>query len=163
MPISVQLLRLESTNSMPQLALSVPSRCDTLTRVVTAYRRTSLPQVHNGRRHRGSLQIYYKQHRLRTMMSVNSGHHSSTRGQKLHTVNYVTSTSPSAVLIWHHGYGEHIGRYTYGTLNRDHTLVASYLGQHVSLGMVMLSGQSTSGAVRSVFAFRRGWYCCTWI
>lgn len=36
------------------------------------------------------------------------------RGQCLHTVSYVPEDSPRAVLIFHHGYGEHTGRYTYG-------------------------------------------------
>lgn len=37
------------------------------------------------------------------------------RGQALHVVRYVPSAAaPRAVLLWHHGYGEHVGRYDRG-------------------------------------------------
>ena len=35
------------------------------------------------------------------------------RGQRLHTVSYLPEASPHALLIFHHGYGEHTGRYDY--------------------------------------------------
>lgn len=42
----------------------------------------------------------------------------NSRGQKLLTVHYAPKTIgdavPTAVLIWHHGYGEHVGRYRRG-------------------------------------------------
>jgi alpha-beta hydrolase superfamily lysophospholipase len=36
-------------------------------------------------------------------------------------VSYVPKDSPKAVLIFHHGYGEHTGRYDYGapTVQRE--------------------------------------------
>ena len=36
------------------------------------------------------------------------------RGQRLHTVQFEAVGSPKALLIFHHGYGEHTGRYDYG-------------------------------------------------
>ena len=42
------------------------------------------------------------------------GERLSCRGEKLLTVHYAPSGEPRAVLIWHHGYGEHIGRYKWG-------------------------------------------------
>ena len=36
------------------------------------------------------------------------------RGQTLHTVEFVPDEPPKALLIFHHGYGEHTGRYDYG-------------------------------------------------
>lgn len=38
------------------------------------------------------------------------------RGQRLHCVHYLPPGTPKALLIFHHGYGEHTGRYDYGTL-----------------------------------------------
>ena len=46
------------------------------------------------------------------------GERSNSRGHKLLTVHYAADAAegiaPSAVLIWHHGYGEHVGRYKWG-------------------------------------------------
>lgn len=36
------------------------------------------------------------------------------RGQTLHTVEFVPDGKPEALLIFHHGYGEHTGRYDHG-------------------------------------------------
>ncbi len=41
------------------------------------------------------------------------GQRVNARGQRLHTVLYV-SPAPRAALVWHHGYGEHVGRMKYG-------------------------------------------------
>jgi acylglycerol lipase len=38
------------------------------------------------------------------------------RGQRLHTVQYIPAEPAKALLIFHHGYGEHTGRYDYGEL-----------------------------------------------
>ena len=42
----------------------------------------------------------------------------SHRGHKTYTVCYLpdSNVATKAVLIWHHGVGEHIGRYQYGEL-----------------------------------------------
>ena len=39
------------------------------------------------------------------------------RGQRLHTVQFEPAGSPVAFLIFHHGYGEHTGRYDHGKPN----------------------------------------------
>lgn len=36
------------------------------------------------------------------------------RGQTLHTVEFVPTGTCKAILIFHHGYGEHTGRYSHG-------------------------------------------------
>lgn len=36
------------------------------------------------------------------------------RGQRLHTVQYLPAGQPKALVVFHHGYGEHTGRYDYG-------------------------------------------------
>jgi len=36
----------------------------------------------------------------------------NARGQTLQTVLYLPAETPVATLVWHHGFGEHIGRYT---------------------------------------------------
>ena len=47
----------------------------------------------------------------------------NSRGQALHTVEFEPQESPQAVLVFHHGYGEHTGRYDYGEAH-THTLLA---------------------------------------
>ena len=40
------------------------------------------------------------------------------RKQVLRTVEYLPDQTPKAILFFHHGYGEHIGRYVKGTIHR---------------------------------------------
>ena len=42
-----------------------------------------------------------------------AGERINGRGQKLYTVLYLAQ-APRAALVWHHGYGEHVGRMNYG-------------------------------------------------
>ena len=48
------------------------------------------------------------------------------RGQRLHTVQFEAVGSPKALLIFHHGYGEHTGRYDYGKQKGCTTGMAFY-------------------------------------
>ena len=42
------------------------------------------------------------------------GERGSCRGEKLYTVHYAPPGETVAALIWHHGYGEHVGRMKWG-------------------------------------------------
>eukprot|EP00976_Prorocentrum_cordatum_P011845 238644-Prorocentrum_minimum.AAC.2 len=44
------------------------------------------------------------------------GKRTTARGDELFSVKYLPAGEVKAVLVFHHGYGEHIGRYTKGTL-----------------------------------------------
>ena len=50
--------------------------------------------------------------------TAEEGQRRNCRGQQLLTVHYIAEAvngfAPHAVLIWHHGYGEHVGRYKWG-------------------------------------------------
>ncbi|CAL8467496.1 g7034 [Coccomyxa elongata] len=46
-------------------------------------------------------------------MKKTSGTFQNGRGQLLHCVQYLPQGTPKALLIFHHGYGEHTGRYDY--------------------------------------------------
>ena len=48
------------------------------------------------------------------MTKKETGTFNNGRGQHLHTVEFLPGTSPKALLLFHHGYGEHTGRYDYG-------------------------------------------------
>ena len=48
------------------------------------------------------------------MTKKQSGSFINGCGQTLHTVEFVPDQPPKALLIFHHGYGEHTGRYDYG-------------------------------------------------
>jgi acylglycerol lipase len=46
------------------------------------------------------------------MVKFQEGKRKNSRDQQLHTVQYLPDQgAPKAVLVWHHGYGEHLGRY----------------------------------------------------
>ena len=51
---------------------------------------------------------------LKTIQPV-EGERLSCRGEKLFTVRYTPTTTPRAVMIFSHGYAEHVGRYAWGT------------------------------------------------
>ena len=42
------------------------------------------------------------------------GERVSCRGEKLYTVHYAPPGETVAALVWHHGYGEHVGRNKWG-------------------------------------------------
>ena len=44
------------------------------------------------------------------------GKRTTARGDELFSAKYLPAGEVKAVLVFHHGYGEHIGRYTKGTL-----------------------------------------------
>lgn len=49
------------------------------------------------------------------MADYKEGELTNARSQKLFTVSYTPSTgAPKAVIFFHHGYGEHVGRYKDG-------------------------------------------------
>lgn len=50
------------------------------------------------------------------MVSITEGSFTNSRGQKLYTVQYLPDEQPKAALYFHHGLGEHIGRYKLGQL-----------------------------------------------
>ena len=47
-------------------------------------------------------------------MAPTQGERTNARGQKLFTVTYPANAEQRAVLVWHHGYGEHVGRMQHG-------------------------------------------------
>ncbi len=47
-------------------------------------------------------------------LEAQEGERLSCRGEKLLTVRYAPPGAAKAVLVWHHGYGEHVGRYKWG-------------------------------------------------
>ena len=54
------------------------------------------------------------------------GERLSCRGEKLLTVRYAPPGETKAVLVWHHGYGEHVGRYKWGASKRGETPELSF-------------------------------------
>lgn len=48
------------------------------------------------------------------MVTFTEGQHVNSRGQTLYTVQYMPEGQPTAALVFHHGYGEHVGRYVDG-------------------------------------------------
>lgn len=50
------------------------------------------------------------------MVRFTEGQMTNARSQKLRTIEYIPDqlSRPLAVVVWHHGYGEHSGRYATG-------------------------------------------------
>jgi alpha-beta hydrolase superfamily lysophospholipase len=47
------------------------------------------------------------------------GERLSCRGEKLFTVRYTPTTTTRAVMIFSHGYAEHVGRYAWGAQSHN--------------------------------------------
>ena len=56
--------------------------------------------------------------RAGSMVQALKGSIVNERKQVLRTVEYLPDQNPKAILFFHHGYGEHIGRYEKGTIPR---------------------------------------------
>ena len=56
--------------------------------------------------------------RAGSMVQAIKGSIVNERKQVLRTVEYLPDQNPKAILFFHHGYGEHIGRYEKGTIPR---------------------------------------------
>ena len=56
--------------------------------------------------------------RAGSMVQAIKGSIVNEREQVLRTVEYLPDQNPKAILFFHHGYGEHIGRYEKGTIAR---------------------------------------------
>ena len=54
------------------------------------------------------------------MVRITEGTFTNSRNQKLHTVVYYPDQLPKplSLIFWHHGYGEHSGRYATGWSTR---------------------------------------------
>ena len=52
-------------------------------------------------------------------LEAQEGERLSCRGERLLTVRYAPPGETKAVLVWHHGYGEHVGRYKWGALRQE--------------------------------------------
>ena len=84
------------------------------------------------------------------MTNKQSGTFINGRGQTLYTVEFVPVKPPKALLIFHHGYGEHTGRYDYG---RQHILPQAAMCRpyqisrplSVTLSAAVAHGSSTDG------------------
>ena len=55
---------------------------------------------------------------FRTIQPV-EGERLSCRGEKLFTVRYTPTTTTRAVMIFSHGYAEHVGRYAWGAQSHN--------------------------------------------
>ena len=55
-------------------------------------------------------------------LEAQEGERLSCRGEKLLTVRYAPPGETKAVLVWHHGYGEHVGRYKWGASPKNCSL-----------------------------------------
>ena len=81
------------------------------------------------------------------MTKQESGTFINGRGQTLHTVEFVPIETPKALLIFHHGYGEHTGRYDYGggtcPTHSCHVLAHSDNLHPLAFAVAVASGSST--------------------
>lgn len=63
-------------------------------------------------------------------VTCSEGTRVNSRGQTLHTVEYIPEGQPpQALLFFQHGYGEHIGRYRSGVCSQSSKCLNQHLGQ----------------------------------